>query len=130
MRTLLFYICTIIGLSAFGQAADASIQGTISDLELNGEPLMFANVELVGTELHTETNFNGNFEFTNLKSGTYTVQISALGYEPKNILVELKDSEAYRIDSGLEAKSVSINDIPSEVSLKELDSKTIALTGQ
>lgn len=91
---------------------------------------MFANVELVGTELQTETNFNGNFEFSDLESGIYTVQISSLGYEPKNIVVELKDSEDFRIESGLQAKSISIEDIPSEVSLQEVDLKTIALTGQ
>jgi len=58
-----------------------SIAGTITDKELNNEPLPFANVLIQGTTKGTTSDFDGLFELANLDPGTYTILFSFLGYE-------------------------------------------------
>lgn len=77
------------------------LSGTITDKK--GETLVGANVLLKGTYLGTSCDNNGEFEFNNLKQGTYTIIASFIGFEDliqeielnssKNIKLTLKSSE-------------------------------------
>lgn len=78
-----------------------SIVGTLTDKELNNEPLAFANILIEGTTKGTTSDFDGLYEIANLEPGTYTVIYSFLGYETVTIP-----------DVNVEAGKVTTIDIP------------------
>ncbi|CAM4184415.1 TonB-dependent receptor [Zobellia nedashkovskayae] len=62
-----------------------SIVGTLTDKELNDDPLPFANVVIKGTTIGTTSDFDGLYEIAGLEPGTYIVSYSYLGYETVDI---------------------------------------------
>ncbi len=75
----------LIVLSFFLVAGNIAAQskgviiGKIIDLEVNNEPVLFANIQLKSTPITAHTNFNGNFEIKNLSPGAYTLLVSIAG---------------------------------------------------
>ena len=58
-----------------------SIYGKIIDTDTK-EPLIGANILLIGTYIGVSTDLKGEFVIDNLLPGSYIVQVSYLGYEP------------------------------------------------
>jgi outer membrane receptor protein involved in Fe transport len=56
------------------------IQGKVTDLQ-TGEPLIGANVVVVGTNFGAATDVNGEFTIENLDPGVYDVKASYIGYQ-------------------------------------------------
>lgn len=74
------------------QLLNFSIKGTLTDSKTN-EPIEGATVIVVENSQTQVSDANGNFEFKNLPSGTYTIRIDALGYTTMEQKAELKDQE-------------------------------------
>lgn len=108
MKAVVFFCSIFFSLMTFAQ--NGSIKGTVTDSGMNEEPILFANVQLKGAERAAETNFHGNFEFEHLKSGTYTLVISYLGYETIEVPVIVAENEITRINSSLSILSISMAD--------------------
>ena len=60
----------------------SEIRGTVRDAR-SGEPLPFVSVvlNLNGTQLGTQTDFDGNYSIKSLTAGTYTAKASYVGYD-------------------------------------------------
>lgn len=61
-----------------------SLSGTVTDKTIK-EGLISATVQLVssdGKSSYTSTDLNGNFQFKKLQPGTYTLQVTYVGYKP------------------------------------------------
>jgi Ca-activated chloride channel family protein len=84
-----------LALSAKGQAAASggTIRGRVTDT--TGKPLRFANVVISNTQLGTMTDSSGVFAIHNLPAGKYTVKVSFLGYEPKEVTVRIQDGAEF-----------------------------------
>jgi outer membrane receptor protein involved in Fe transport len=62
------------------------LKGTVT--EANGDPIIGANVVIVGTTLGTTTNAEGDFSLdTRSTALPFNVQVSFIGYRAKNVLV-------------------------------------------
>lgn len=60
-----------------------SLSGTVTD-KTTKEGLISATVQLVssdGKSSYTSTDLNGNFQFKKLQPGTYTLQVTYVGYK-------------------------------------------------
>ena len=108
MKNLFFLLVTLTSLNLFSQN-NGSIKGNVIDMEANGEPLLFADVTLKGTDLKTRTNFNGNFEITNVDAGKYVLEIRFLGFETLKMPVEVNENEVSEIQGRLSAKSIILD---------------------
>ena len=106
-----FLICLLFTLGNVFSQNKGTITGTVSDIELGNEPLLFANVQLKNTSEITQTNFHGNFEFTNIESGNYTLIFSFLGYETIEIPVHVTTNEIIRVNGELKTKTLILDDI-------------------
>lgn len=62
------------------RAVAGDINGTITD-RATREPLTGATVQLVGTTQGVVADLDGNYRFTNVKNGTYTILIKYIGYK-------------------------------------------------
>lgn len=118
MNKLLLLFCLLIGTGFYAQS-EGSVKGNITDMEMGGEPLMFALIEIEGTNWSTETNFNGNFELEHITPGNYTIEISSLGYSTLSLPIEVVDSETIYIQEGLHAKQMSLEEVQTLTSTKK-----------
>ncbi len=75
-RILFFIILTIFPICLFSQ--NASLTGTVKD---ETGPVPFATVVLKKGEYYTITDQNGHFIINNLPRGSYTAEISSMGYK-------------------------------------------------
>jgi outer membrane receptor protein involved in Fe transport len=80
--SLVLALCCLLSVSAdiFAQDDRGTIRGRIVDSE-NGEPLPAVNVAVPGTYYGAATDFDGFFEITGIRPGTYTVEISMIGFQ-------------------------------------------------
>tara|TARA_R110002050_G_scaffold48356_3_gene112482 strand:+ start:39156 stop:39518 length:363 start_codon:yes stop_codon:yes gene_type:complete len=105
-----------------------TITGTVSDVELDNEPLLFANVQLKNTSKIAQTNFHGNFEFTNIESGEYILVFSFLGYDTIEVPVVVKNNEIIRVNGGLKTKVILLEtSLTADVAAVEKSKNSISL---
>jgi hypothetical protein len=82
---------------------NGTIQGRITDAEMNDEPMLYAEVSLKDSAWSTRTNFHGNFEMTNVEAGNYTLVVSYLGYETLELPIEVRENNVVRIYKAMQA---------------------------
>ncbi|CAM4087323.1 carboxypeptidase-like regulatory domain-containing protein [Zobellia nedashkovskayae] len=111
MKKTLFFLAFICTINLFAQEEGGAIRGTIFDMEMNNEPLLFADVEIKDTKFKTQTNFRGNFEISNVEPGSYILKITFLGYESYEVPVEILASNTLEITQGLQAQTLSLSDM-------------------
>jgi hypothetical protein len=109
----------LISAQAKFDTSKYSIKGMLSDAE-TGEPLMFATVVLKQAEkviAAQSTDFDGNFSFANITSGTYKIEFSYVGYltiATKEIVLKQKEQlEIY----GLMLQGVSFDNIIMSINI-------------
>jgi hypothetical protein len=112
MKKLALVFSLLFTISLFSQE-QGSVEGTILDKEMNNEPLLFAYVQIKNTPLSVQTNFHGNFEISGIDPGDYTLIVSYLGYENIEIPITIEENKATQVQSELEAKKISLQDIAS-----------------
>jgi TonB-dependent receptor len=81
------------------------IKGHLIDAQ-SGEPLMFANVALIGTTLGGVTDDKGNYQLNNIKPGTYTLFFSYIGYGDSEQQVSIEAGETKVVNGSLEVESI------------------------
>ena len=80
--TKLLLLLAVLGLSNFAYA-QRTITGTITDAE-SGEPLIGANILVVGTSTGTITDFDGNYSL-NVSDDATTLEFSYTGYASQRL---------------------------------------------
>jgi outer membrane receptor protein involved in Fe transport len=81
---ILFVLSNLITTVCLSQTT-GKITGKISDVETS-EVLIGVNIMLLGTNLGTASDINGDFFLLNLPPGSYNLSMSMIGY--KNIIIE------------------------------------------
>ena len=108
MKKITLLFCFFI--SAISMFAQGTITGTMLD-KATGEPLMFANVYIDGTQKGTETDFDGKFQLQ-VEAGTYNVVGSYVGYPDKKIEgIVVKDKEVTYIDFTMAADGEMLEEV-------------------
>ncbi|MGZ6523180.1 MAG: carboxypeptidase-like regulatory domain-containing protein, partial [Bacteroidia bacterium] len=91
-------LCLLFSTVAFAQptvggGSTGTIRGFVY-LKDSGEPVLFTNVFLKGTNIGNATDVNGYFSITKVPAGTYTLMItSTLGYDSLKETVTVKAGE-------------------------------------
>ncbi len=93
-------------------ATTGSIAGKLSDKEMSGEPLPFANVIIKGTSTGTTSDFDGLYVLENLAPGTYTVSFSFIGYETLDVPnVTVVAGKVTEVNTELGASAASLDEV-------------------
>jgi iron complex outermembrane receptor protein len=82
----------LIAIIAFGQF---SLKGIVKG---DGEPLPGASVVINQSFYGVSALADGSFEFKNLKKGTYTISVSFVGYETKEVNVSLETNKTIEVN--------------------------------
>ncbi len=96
----------------FGQG---TIQGYITD-SLTTQPLIGANVIILGTSLGRAANIEGHYRIMGIPAGSYNVKVSYIGYKFKIVNVTVQDNKTLQLDIAL--------------STAVIEGKTVIVTGQ
>ncbi|MBN1768259.1 MAG: carboxypeptidase-like regulatory domain-containing protein [Prolixibacteraceae bacterium] len=92
MKKIVFVVVVLVGAVnlAFAKdkpaetqskpAVESAISGIITD-QISGEKLAGVAVRIEGTESVCYTDFEGNFEFKNLKPGNYKLDVEMISYQ-------------------------------------------------
>lgn len=109
------HLFTLLFVIFFSQNILAQNTGTIKgQLKEEGvnEAIIGATIFLKGTSMGTSTDVDGNFQLTAIPEGTYTVAISAVGYESKEIEnIKVEAGKIVVINTTLFAESSQIGAI-------------------
>lgn len=128
-RFLLFFTLLLVSVS-FLAAQSASLSGNVSE-EDTKEPVLFGSVALYQNGVlksGTETDFDGNYNFSNLDPGTYDIEFGYLGYQTKRIEgVKVFAGKSIKLDAELSVEGVTLAQVvivAYKVPLVEQDNTT------
>jgi hypothetical protein len=91
-------------------AASTGVEGYVKDAT-TGEPLLGANVILVGTSLGAAADTHGKYVISNVPAGTYTIRVTYIGYRQKEAQITIVDGTTSKLDFELEPTSVEGNTV-------------------
>jgi hypothetical protein len=104
-------IISVFGNPMIAQERSGTLRGTVIDTDTKS-PLIGANVFIVGTTRGAATDNNGMFIIEGVQVGSYTIQVSYIGYE------------AVRV-TDLIIRSDRSTNVPVELRLSYLESETV-----
>lgn len=88
--------------------AQFTISGKITD-KSSGKPLPSASIFIENTWYATAADLEGNFTFSNIKAGKYSIKVSYIGYQPLQNTIDLKAST--NLDLCLEKSTVMQDEV-------------------
>ena len=97
-------------LSAEAQDTDAHIYGHVID-KATGEHLPYIVVMLKGTTIGVTTENTGHYIIRNVPEGTFTVEVSAVGYKTLTREVNVRRGRSYEVNFVLEEDYVQIDGV-------------------
>lgn len=87
-----------------------SFKGIILEEE-SKQPLVGATVRIINTNFATSTDIFGRFQFDNLQTGSFTVEISYIGFETLQQSIEIKENETNVVNFSLKTSALQLKDI-------------------
>ncbi|MBD3581979.1 TonB-dependent receptor [Flavobacterium selenitireducens] len=123
-KHLLVLLMALTSVVAFAQKG--TLTGTITDKDLNNEPLPFANVLVKGTTNAVTTDESGKYTFA-LEAGTYVIEYSFLGYETQTENVTIVSGETVTVDKVLGAGSYTLQDVKVQAQVNRQKESSLLL---
>ncbi len=122
-------LCMCLLFGAEAALAQTSLEGKVNELD-SGEPVIFGTVSLFRNGVlitGTETDFDGNYAFSNIDPGTYDVEASYVGFTAqRQVNVVVLAGKATKLDFSLSSGVVLdvVEIIDYKVPLIEQDNTT------
>ncbi|MEA3286862.1 MAG: carboxypeptidase-like regulatory domain-containing protein [Candidatus Marinimicrobia bacterium] len=119
MTKIIIALSTLLILPALGFGQNTgSLQGIITDSE-TGEVLIGANVIVLDNGIGAASNLDGFFEIRSIRPGIYTLRVSYIGYEIKNIEnIQFNAGITNRLDIVMSAEAISGSSVVVEAETK------------
>ena len=106
IQIFIFLICVNSFAGTTGKIAGKVIDAT------NGEPIIGANVIIVGTSLGAAADIDGNFFIINIPPGKYEVKISSIGYNSVIIQnVKVSVDQTTKLNFELQEEAIKMGDV-------------------
>lgn len=107
-----FFIFLMVFCTAFSALAQSNISGKVVSAE-SDEPLIGANVFVVGTKFGARTNAKGEYSISDLKPGNYTLKVTYIGFKPSEKKINVKANEEithnFELEEGaLESQAIQV----------------------
>ncbi|WP_073571736.1 TonB-dependent receptor [Algoriphagus zhangzhouensis] len=107
-KSLLVFILFLGSISVFAQGV---LKGKITN-PVNNEPVSFANVLILETDLGAITDEDGNYEISNVPAGLYNVRASFVGFKPvTKYEVRVTLAKAVQLDFELVEDAAELNEV-------------------
>lgn len=105
-KIILATVFSLIAIVVFAQKG-GNVRGTVLDRG-SGEPILFTNVLLLGTQYGAQTDENGFYSIPGIPAGTYTLFCTYLGYDTFKLQITLRENDlvTHKIVIGKQARSL------------------------
>jgi hypothetical protein len=106
MKKVIYFLLLFIPFSLLANEGNEKlnysiVKGKITDYQTQ-EFLAGVEIKIEGTDIVTYSDFDGNFEISQLKPGKYTFSISTVSYKVKQVYsVEIKKASNYNVNLSL-----------------------------
>ena len=120
LHVFLFVFCLSLTQVSL-KAQEATVRGFLYEEE-SGEPAIFANVVLKGTNFGASTDVNGYFLISKIPPGDYTLMVTYLGFDTISELISL--SKGALLNKKLFVKKGSFNLETVTVSAERTEART------
>ncbi|GAB2617165.1 TonB-dependent receptor [Belliella aquatica] len=108
---LLFTLFSFLFISFNLLGQGGVIQGKIKN-PVNNEPVPFANIIILDSEIGTVSDENGNYRLEDIEPGLYNVRASFVGYKSKTVFeVQVTRAKAVQLDFELEEEAADLNEV-------------------
>ena len=87
-----------------------SLRGRVVDKE-SGQPIVAAQVTVVGTSLGALTNNDGVFTITGVAAGQVTVRAARIGYQPRNQVAVVTDNSQSAVNFSLDRAVARLEEV-------------------
>ena len=104
----IFFI--VIGMSTFLMAQEGSVSGRVTDTD-TGDPLVGANVIVVGTNLGAATDVNGEYSISRVPAGAQRLNANYIGYASKSMNADIPTNGNAIGDFSLYVAALNLNEI-------------------
>ena len=105
-----FTILMLVGMSTFLFAQQGSISGRVTDAD-TGDPLVGANVLVVGTNLGAATDINGEYSISAVPAGAQRLNANYIGYASGSSNVDIAADGSVTTDFGLSVAALNLNEV-------------------
>ncbi|TAK56815.1 MAG: TonB-dependent receptor, partial [Bacteroidetes bacterium] len=109
-RTVLSLFLMVMSVHALYSQSTGSVIGIITDAE-SRNPLPLVNVTIKGTTLGNSTDNNGEYTIRFVPAGEQTLVVSAVGYDPIELMISIKADETVRKNISLKEHSVVVSEV-------------------
>lgn len=106
MTALLIYIATLL---AFQPGGESTLKGEVVNQQ--GEPLTGAHIYITELDHGTVSDRNGEFELDGLEAGTYTVQVSIVGFQRKSVEVTIDEDAIHEFRVEMEPITITSGEV-------------------
>jgi outer membrane receptor protein involved in Fe transport len=127
MKQFITLLALILTSATFAQTG--SVKGTLTDKQMNNEPLPFANVLIKDSTKGTTSNFDGLYTIENLEPGTYMIEVSFVGYETVEKPIIITGGDVTTLDVSLDASAAALDEVIIKTSVRR-DTETALLLEQ
>lgn len=104
IKRLIYLFLVLFSLFSFAQNKTGTISGTITSIE--DEPLELVSVSLTELNKSTLTDIKGNFNFSQIVPGNYTIKIQMIGLKEQQIPIEVKEDENTPVNYKLSKENI------------------------
>ncbi|AFL83492.1 outer membrane receptor protein [Belliella baltica DSM 15883] len=108
---LLFTLISFLFISFNSIGQGGIIQGKVKN-PVNNEPVPFANIIILDSEIGTVSDENGNYILEDIKPGLYNVRASFVGFKSKTVFeVQVSRAKPVQLDFELEEEAADLNEV-------------------
>lgn len=103
---------TLAAVQVFGaEETEINIRGRIKD-QKSKEPLIGATVQIVGSNIATVTDIDGNFQLSGIEDGIYDIEIKYVGYKTAvKRQVKIEDNKITTLDFEMVTDNQILSDV-------------------
>ena len=108
MKTYTFIFLTALFNLSFLSAQTTTLSGKVTDSD--GTPLFGANL-MLSQGSGTTADYEGNYKFSDIPAGAYTLKVSFLGFEPQQKQINLSKNQHVQINFVLNPSSEQLQEV-------------------
>ena len=89
-RNLLLLVCALFILGNAAAQSGGTVRGNVYEQE-SGDPIIYGNVRIEGTDLGANTDFEGFFNIANVPAGEYKLIATYIGFDSVTVDIKVRD---------------------------------------
>ncbi len=107
-KLFLIFSLSLCSIILFAKDSEPPVSGKITT---NGDPLPYATIAVAATNIGTASDDNGTYSLNTLPAGKITLIAQAVGYKPKEIIVDYKPGSPLHINFDLQEDVLGLEQV-------------------